>query len=413
MDPKEKLKALDAERATLLQKANDKPGEFTTEDGERATTLAKDISDTKELIAKQAEAVASLRAAGMGTGVEKQDDLPGAPTGGTIGERFMQSDAMKAFRAANPISVAKGQAIHIDSGPLEGFAITKANPLNTVQPGLSKPVRIGQIDDLVYRPRRTFLDLITGGKTKLPWFEYRRVIAVENNASIVGESLTTTGTTPKTGLAPISTLTTDLAEAKVYGYGDGMEVTVQELTDDGIIASLIDSTLTENIYDEIERVVLNGDTALDEPAGLLKLTGVLQQAFTTDVPTTIRKAITKLRTTSGARIQAVVLHPEDDETWDLMKDLEERYLTGGPSGAGEKKAWGFERVDSQALEVGQAVMGDFSTIQLLVQGQLKIQAFNQHKDYAQRGLAYIRGDIQALQVFRNVSKLLIADLTEG
>src|SRR5690606_6636289 len=110
-------------------------------------------------------------------------------------------------------------------------------------------------------------------------------------------------------------------------------------------------------------------------------TGVLQQAFVTDMPTSIRKAITKLRTTSGANIRGVLLNPEDDEAWDLLKDSHGDWIGNGPFGQGPGSAWGYERIVSQAIPVGQALIGDFSTIHLLQKDPLEILAFNQHKDF--------------------------------
>jgi hypothetical protein len=73
--------------------------------------------------------------------------------------------------------------------------------------------------------------------------------------------------------------------------------------------------------------------------------------------------------------------------------------------------WGYERIVSQSIAVGQAIIGDFKTIQLLDLEPLSIEAFNQHKDYAQRNLTYIRAEKRAVQLIRNPAKLCIVDLT--
>jgi HK97 family phage major capsid protein len=175
--------------------------------------------------------------------------------------------------------------------------------------------------------------------------------------------------------------------------------------------SLIDSTLRENLDILTEDVLLNGAGTADEPAGILATSGVLQQAFSTDVVTTIRKAITKLRVTSGATIQGVLLNPADDEAWDLLKDASGRYYGLGPFGSGPGTAWGYERIVSQSVAVGQAIIGDFSTIHLLDLEPLAVEAFNQHKDYAQRNLTYIRAEKRAVQLIRNAARLCVVDLT--
>jgi hypothetical protein len=66
---------------------------------------------------------------------------------------------------------------------------------------------------------------------------------------------------------------------------------------------------------------------------------------------------------------------------------------------------------SQSIAVGQAIIGDFKTIQLLDLEPLAIEAFNQHKDYAQRNLVYIRAEKRAVQLIRNAARLCVVDLT--
>jgi HK97 family phage major capsid protein len=203
------------------------------------------------------------------------------------------------------------------------------------------------------------------------------------------------------------------ADAKAHTYADGIEATQQELNDDGALASLIDGILAQNLRDEIERIILAGDEANGEPDGILNTTGVLQQAFATDVVTTVRKAKTLLSETSNTIPQAILLNPEDDEALDLLKDLEGRYYSGGPFTAGPTNIWATPRVTSAAVPVGQAIMGNFRAFQFLIYEALSILAFNQHKDYAQRNLVYVRAELRGLQLFRQPAKLAVLDLTAG
>lgn len=415
MDPKIKLAALVKEAQELRAKANGP--DFTEADADRSAEVAKEHGELSALIARKDAVGAQLAFAGADEiAQDSGDEAPGIlRSGGSIGERFVKSKAYQDFRKAHPSGVGKETPISLKASNVGPRFVGKVDPapLGSVGAGNAAAVRTGEVDDLVYRPERRLLEVITRGNTALPWFQYRQVISKTNNASIVAEAKTTTGTDAAGGLKPLSTLTTETADAKAYTYADGMEVTNQELADDGIIQSLIDSTLAENLEIEIENILLNGAGTADEPAGVFNTTGVLQQAFVTDVPTTVRKAITKLRTTSGANIRGVLLNPEDDEGWDLLKDLQERYLGAGPFGAGPGTAWGYERISSQAIPVGQALVGDFSTIHLLQLEALSVLAFNQHKDYAQRNLTYIRGELRATQLVRNAARLCVVDLTAG
>jgi hypothetical protein len=415
--PKEKLAALRAEAATLTTKAQ--AGTLTEEEATRAPLCVKEISDTNDLIMKQLNAAQSLAGLGAlddqpGGGVQKDDS--GVTLSGSIGERFIKSEAYQNFVKSNPNmgvrdNSGEGTPINITAKNIGPGKMVRKAALDTVATGNARAVREAGITDLVYRQPRTLLDLITRGRTNLPWFQYRQLVTKTNNAAIVAEAANTAGVGVTGGVKPLSTLTTATAEAKAFTYADGVEVTNQELSDDGIISTLIDSLLTENLDLKLEDVILNGLGTADEPAGIMNTSGVLAQAFATDVPTTLRKAITKLRTTSGGSVQAILLNPTDDEAWDLLKDTTGRYLGNGPFGQGPGTAWGFERIASQKIPVGKAVLGDFRQVQLLLLEALSILAFNQHKDYAQRNLTYVRAELRAVQLIRQPAKLCIANLT--
>lgn len=426
MTLKEQLAALRTKAAELATKAQ--AGTITADEVTEAESVVKEIGDLQDLIVRQEAVAKSLAGVGAGPGAGSLEDAPGKQerTPGdegdtkksfsTLGEAFVKSTAYAAFKAANPgfgQSTGAGGTRPFEvkaDNLLSKDTIAKAAVLGTATTGNSRAVRTNEVVDLVFRPQRTLLDLITRGTTNLSWFQYRQVVTKVNNASIVAEAVANDGVGVTGGVKPLSTLTTNTAEAKAFTYADGMEVTNQELSDDGIIQSLIDSTLRENLEIELEDVLLNGAGTADEPAGILNTTGVLQQAFVTDVPTTVRKAITKLRVTAGAQIQGVVFNPADDEAWDLLKDTQNRYLGNGPFGSGPNTAWGYERITSQKLPVGLALAGDFRVVQLLILEALTVLAFNQHKDYAQRNLTYIRAELRALQVIRQPAKLCVIDL---
>lgn len=413
MNLKEKLKALLAEAAELQKKGSD----LTEEDVARVPALRAEIEDTQTKIKAQEDAAASLKSA-----IEVEDETP-APerearkgrgsAAESVGDAFVGSEALKAFRTAYPNGVAKGTPIQIEA---RGVASKKSSmraikaPLNTVDNGDTTPTRLPGIEDVTYRKPNTLLDLITVGTTDAAWLQYRQLISVTNNAAIVPEARTNNSAT---NLKPISELQTRTADAKAHTYADGIEATQQELNDDGALASLVNGILTQNLRDEIERVILAGDDAADEPNGILNTTGVLQQAFETDVITTVRKAKTLLSETSNTTPQAILLNPEDDEALDLLKDLEGRYYSGGPFTAGPTNIWAVPRVTSSAVPAGQAIMGDFRAFQFLIYEALSILAFNQHKDYAQRNLVYVRAELRGLQLFRQPAKLAVLDLEAG
>ena len=402
MGPEDKLKVLDDERAELLTKADQNPDEWTDEDAARAETVIKSIKELRDSIAKRDAATAALRSAGMGRTSEKSHNEDGdVILKGGLGDRFVNSEAYKAFRAAHALPV-DGMPVSVKASGLGGFvakAVGDPEPISSGLGGAVDYTRLPGITDLTYAKKPTLLDFITRGTTESAYLEYRQLIAVNAAAAVV----------PEKGLKPLSQLTTSMSNAAAYTIADGIKVTNQELADDGVIASLLNSVLTRNIWLKVEDLLLNG-TGTNEPKGILNASGILQEDFTTDLVTTIRKGITRLRQTSDTEVQVVILSPEDDEALDLLQDANKRYYGGGPFQSGPSTIWGRPRAVSSKVPVGTALMGDFSAVQLLEREGLSVQAFNQNEDDARRNLTYIRAELRELLLIREPAKMLVADV---
>lgn len=328
---------------------------------------------------------------------EPSDDVSGkAIAYKTIGEAFVHSDAYLAFKNATtpdrtPVRIAKTR-VRVKQDP---------NPLSTALPGAVTPTVLPGYTDITYPKPNIFLDLITRGTTNSAYVQYRQLISVTNNAAAVKEG----------AAKPLSELGTQMAEAKEWTCADGIKVTNQELHDDGIISSLINSTLTRNLNAYLEKTILNGDSATDvAQKGILNTTGTQQVAFDTDVFATVRHAKTVL-SNIGTTIQAIVLNPEDNEAIDLMQDKQGRYFGQGPFSAGPSTLWGIPRIESQALPKGTAVMGEFSTVQLLNYVPLTIEAFNQNEDDARHNLTYVRAEERNMLFIREPKRIAVVKLS--
>lgn len=403
MNIKEKLASLLAEGEALRKKAVDSPESFTEEDANRADEVVAEHDRLKSILDRQSNAVSKM----AGLEVKEPDlDEDGEELTGSLGARFAKSEAYRNFhKALSPSGeISEGTPINVRA------VVGKADVLHTGATNLQPSPQF--TDDMVFRAPRTLLSLITRGETSASYLPYRQVVSKTNNAAVVAESTATDGAGAEGGLKPISTLGTQPAEAKAYTYADGIEVTTQELKDDGAIAAIIDSMLTENIEMRIEDMLLNGSGEGILPKGLLNTTGVNQVAFATDAVTSTRKGLTALQKL-GVQPTALLLNPEDEEAWDLLTDQSGRFLGAGPFATGPAMAWGMPRVSSIAVPKGTAIMGDFRTMHLLDRDPLQIVAFNQHKDYAQRNLVYIRAERRAMQLIRKPAAFAVIELTAG
>lgn len=432
MNIREQLKAKKA-RAAELGKLD---REFTPEELTEATNLPGEIKELAETLAKMDAASAALK--GIEPDESKSADhedggagATGPPQGGaktydrderaaamSFGEKFVKSDAYKAFREKNPSGVGEGSPVNIDRvkvGSLADWQNRKSvltSPLARVQ-----PIRMPTID-LVDRNRLTFLDLIARGQTGGN-FEYVQVTGVTRNAAIVPEA---TSASDAAALKPVSDMTTALADAKVYTYADGYEVTNQLLADGPAMASYMNAELEYSLDNVVEEKLLNGTGTNGEPKGILSTTGVQNQSYVAEAlgadggfteATTmnfiraVRRAITKVTRLPGGTVDAVVLSPEMDEAIDLLQDQNGRFYGQGPFGSGPGTIWGRPRVTSERLVDTQSIVGDFKQVALLDREGLSVQAFNQHKDFAQRNMTYVRAELRAAQVIWKPNRLVV------
>lgn len=427
MNLRAKRKALVAEARTIAQKAQSESREFSTEEVERINTLKAEVEDLNakiEAADEAAKAVAALTddadeadvadAAVLGGGQKSGIQVVNRPQRqDTIGESFVKSDVYARFAKSHPSGVGEGSNValgRVNVGSMnDAFQGAKADLINTDVARL-QPARYPTID-MIDRPRLTLLDLISRG-SMAGAFEYLQITGVERNAAIVAEA---TGAVDEDGadadpLKPISSFTTALADAKPYTYADGFEITNQMLSDAPALATWMNTELRYNLDTKIEDVLLDGSGTNGEPKGILHTTGVQAQGFESDALTSIRKAITRV-TRVGGTVTGVLVSPELDEELDLLKDANERFYGQGPWGTGPNTIWGRPRVVSERLSgTKNAILGDFRTVALLDREGLSIEAFNQHKDFAQRNKVYVRAELRAGQVIWRPNRLVVAQV---
>lgn len=427
---REKLKALLARAADL--KAVE--GDFTDEQMEEASTIAADVKSLRDSIAKDDAARAAVKAiADSDPGDEESDededgvgekssaarvvrvnDRDDRTVAKAFGDTFVKGAAYQSFRKAYPSGIGAGTPVDLGKTSIgsmdEYFATRKALLTTTV--GHVQPVRMPTVD-LVDRNRLTFLDLVSRGQTAGN-FEYVQITSVTRNAKIVPEA---TAANDAAALKPVSEIATQLADAKVYTYADGYDVTNQLLADAPAFATYMNTELAYSLDSVVEDKLLNGTGVSGEPTGILATTGVQEQTYTAgtgiDEVTAkafvraVRQAITKVTRLPGGTVDAVVLSPEMDEAIDLLQDANERYYSGGPFGSGPATLWGRPRVTSERLTDTHAILGDFKQVALLDREGLSVTAFNQHKDYAQRNMVYVRAELRAAQAIWKPSRLVV------
>lgn len=398
MNLKAQRAALVQEAQEILAKAKTEGREFPTD--EEATRLKAIDTEVTELDVK-------IKSAEDGQALISRlsisEPLPETEEkGGSIAERFIKSAGFKQFRQDHPSGVGSNTPISIKAGGLGDLADlgigTKATIDSAV--GQPSPSRLpGYRSELLDEPLQ-FLDLITTGSTASSWLEYAQIVAETDNAAIV----------PEGALKPLSDVTTAKAEAKAHTYADGFDVTNQTLADDGALVAFMNARIKRHVQGKVEDVVINGD-ATANVKGILNTTGVQAQAFDTDVITTLAGALAKVEAVQ-ATPQAIVMNPLDAWKLSLTKEAGIGFLMGNPLAQSlNPSPFGVRLVKSNKVAAGSALIGDFSGVQLLIREALSVMVFNQHKDYAQRNMSYVRAELRALQLIYSPRDIVVADLT--
>ncbi len=424
MTLREKLQALLKEAADIVAKAKEEGREFTEDEVTRVNEIKSETDDlaVKIKAADDAQAAAAAmagkaadRPAPKLSGVkDRQEDGDTA----TFGGRFVKSALYEEFRKANPSGVGQGSPVDIGRvrvGSMKewlGGRKATAAPLQ-VALGHVAPIRMPMVD-MVDRDNLTILDLISRGETAGA-FEYLQVTGVTRNAAVVQDEILPGDAA--SALKPTSTITTQLADAKPYTYADGYDVTNSLLSDAPALATYMDGELEYSLDNVIEEKLLNGTGTGGDPRGILHTTGVQELTYTpgTDAMAQVkalRQAITKITTLPGGNVTACLMSPEDDEAWDLLQDANDRFFGQGPFGQGPNTSWGRTRALSQRLAPGTVILGDWRQVALLDREGLSVLAFNQHKDYAQRNLVYVRAELRAAQVIWKPNRLIVVKPAE-
>jgi HK97 family phage major capsid protein len=141
------------------------------------------------------------------------------------------------------------------------------------------------------------------------------------------------------------------------------------------------SELVEGTLDALEHQALSGDGTGENMTGLLNTSGTTAVAFSTDVPTTLRKAVTALQVL-GETPTGWALNPADAEAIDLTRwSTAGGFLSGGfehDSGNGfgtSSNVFGADvrRVVSPSIPAGTAVLGDWSKLRLYIREGANVQ----------------------------------------
>lgn len=248
--------------------------------------------------------------------------------------------------------------------------------------------------------------------TSPPTFAYVRQTLRTNNAAVVAAG----------GTKPTSVYNTQRIEDRLRVVAHLSEpIDKYWLEDLPGLRTFVGDELGFGLNVAVENQVLNGDGTGENMTGMLQVSGIQSQAFSTDQFETLRKALTKVHLLGG-REPVIVLHPTDWEAMDLTRvGTTNQFLVGStvrqsvnggevsaPTGSSYLLSWGVPVVLSNAVPVGTGVVFDVAAVALRTDRAIEL-AWDASTGFAKNELT-ARCEGRFGLIVRNPSLVVAADL---
>lgn len=414
----------------ICKVAEDADRDFTAEEREKVKGYIEEANGLKAQI-KSLEGDEALRkeleALGVGLGDGAKGDQPAAPggLGKSIGERFVEAaayrDWLKRFpKGQIPESYKGVQSPPIDMGAMKGILWPERKTLVTGDSATSGGAFVETDYTGIYEPLGriplVLRDLVAVRRTTSDLVSFvRQTTAVSQAAPTAEANVTTyTGATGEVeGEKPEAAVAYEQVTATVKTIAVWIPATKRALSDVGQLRGLLDQELRDDCAEELEDQILNGNGTGENFTGLFNTANILTQAWDTDLLTTIRKARTALRTTGRSYPTAILVHPNDAEALDLLKDSQGRYYFGGPSEGGVQRVWRVPVVECESVTEGTGLMGDFRKAVLWDREQTTVQVSDSHSDFFIRNMVAILAELRAAFGVIRPSAFITVDLASG
>lgn len=425
MNLKENLQKALLDARAICDTAEGEKRDFTPEERERVKAFMEEAAGLKAKI-KAAEGDAEMRrmvaemGIGMGNGAGTRVDGGVAGKGRTIGEQFVGAEAYKRWIAQFPNGEVPANAKGLMSPPVEFNGLFGRKAVVTGDSVTSGGAFVETDYTGLYEPlgRRPLVlrDLIQTRTTESDTVQFVRQTAKVTQAAPTAESNVTdyAGATGEvSGEKPEGTVAFEQVTATVKTIPVWIPATKRALSDVSQLRGILDGELREDVEEDLEDELLTGDGTGEHFTGLLNTTSVLAQAWDTDLLTTIRKARTSLRTLGRSTPTAILMHPNDSETLDLLKDDQGRFYFGGPSEGGVQRVWRVPVVECEAMTEGVGLMGDFRKAVLWDRQRATISISDSHSDFFIRNMVAILCELRAAFGVLRPTAFIEIDLLAG
>ena len=370
----EKLANLEAFKKTLSK-----------EQEEKFSTLAEDVKNLSEAQHRLARQMLDMEQKGAAK-------LAGGQKRTTLGQRFVECDAFKAFM----------------EGKLTKATLAAASPVAT--PDGAVPAYYQGIK----------------GEPELPNvvnYAFAHVPTTSNSITYLKESAFTNSAaeTAEGGDTHESKMEFTEADAPVRTIAHFIRVTKQLADDAPALAAYINTRMMYGLNRRIEKQLLNGDGSSSNLKGIFATGNYTVHGFTEDnMPTgstvldLIRRCAATMRK-NGYTANSVFLNPMDFDTLRGMKDTNGAYLMGSPLQAGtDIRPWGLRVIESPEVTEGKFMVADTVMGATIYDRQAPvIEMFEQDGNNVTKNLYTIRCECRMAFAVETANAFIGGDLEIG
>lgn len=175
---------------------------------------------------------------------------------------------------------------------------------------------------------------------------------------------------------PVSTLTVEAVQDRARVFAHLSEpIPFRIWQNNEAITNWLNDEMSQGVLDAVEHAAISGDGSGEMPTGVLHASGVTAVPYTTDLPTTLRSAVTALQTI-GEQATGWVMNPVDSQSVDLLRwGAQGGLLVGGYEDSGptaqsllSDNIFGptRPRVVSPSVPAGTAILADWRQLKLFV-----------------------------------------------
>jgi HK97 family phage major capsid protein len=391
----------------IADRAEQEERDFTAEERQQVENLLEAAVELKKELDKAKEHAALVKQV-MDLNAEfeaglKTKQTPGQPgKGQTIGERFVTSPQFKGWmEQVAPSGHIPESTRGLHSPPVEFESLLRKDLVTGADDesaGAFVETDYTGIYEALGRIPLVLRNLISIRRTTSDLVHFvRQTVQVQEAAPVEEANVTeySGATGEKSGEKPEGALAFEPVTTPVKTIAVWVPATKRALSDAAQIRGIIDQELRDDLDEEFEDQLLNGDGVGENFTGILNTAGILLQAWDTDLLTTIRRARTTLLVTGRASPTAMICHPNDAETLDLLRDENGRFYFGGPVDGGVQRVWRVPLVECQSMTEGTGLMGDFRKCVVWDREESSIQVSDSHADFFIRNMLAILAEMRA------------------